>query len=109
MKIDGPNGAGQGFLPLEHVPKKAEIVEVDRGGEDDRKLRDACRNFEALFLHHLLRTMRNSIPEGGLLEVGAGEKVFRDMMDEALAKRISERGGIGLSRMLYDHLTSSHD
>lgn len=98
MKIDGSHGAGKGVLPLGHIPKKVEIA------EDDRKLSEACRNFEAIFLHYLLSTMRESIPKSGLFKTGAGERVFRDMMDEALSKRVSERGGVGIARMVYKYL-----
>ena len=98
MKINSFYAGAKEVLPLTHVPKKTEIA------GDDPKLKKACQDFEAIFLHHMLKTMRSSIPEGGLIEAGAGEKVFRDMLDETWAKQLSERGGIGIARMLYEDM-----
>ena len=98
MEITSLYTGAKESLPRVPVPKKMEA-----SGED-RKLREACQDFEAIFLHHMLKTMRSSIPEGGLIEAGAGEKVFRDMLDETWAKQLSERGGIGIARMLYEDM-----
>jgi len=98
LKIDSFHAEAKQLLPLTHVPKKTEIA------GDDPKLKKACQDFETIFLHHMIKTMRSSIPEGGLIEAGAGEKVFRDMLDETWANRLSERGGVGIARMLYEDM-----
>jgi len=98
LQIDVSNIAGKPFLPTGSVLKKGEAA-----GENP-KLKKACQDFETIFLHYMLKTMRSSIPEGGGLEAGPGEKVFRDMLDETWAKRLSERGGIGIARMLYEDM-----
>ena len=44
----------------------------------------------------MLKTMRESVPKDGLLSGGKGEEIYTSMLDEALSKEMSERGGIGI-------------
>jgi len=71
----------------------------------EQSLRRACQDFEAVFLRHLMTKMRESLPKGGLLGNSQGEKVFRSMLDAALADEMAESGSFGLGRMLYAQLS----
>ncbi|MCC6446104.1 MAG: rod-binding protein [Armatimonadetes bacterium] len=73
--------------------------------EESARLRKAAQDFEAVFLHHMLREMRRTAPDSGLLGGGATEGLYRDMLDQALAERLAERGGLGLGEMLYQQLS----
>ncbi|MGI6227271.1 MAG: rod-binding protein [Peptococcales bacterium] len=85
--------------------KFAEILtKVENGKEDNAKLMDACQQFESIFIHQMISQMRATIPEGGLFEKSQGEKIFQDMLDEKYAEKISQSGGFGLAKILYDQL-----
>ncbi len=68
--------------------------------DDLKRLKESAESFESFFIYSLLKEMRKSIPEGGLLDSGVGKEVYQYMFDEAIAKKMSEAGGIGLSKML---------
>lgn len=68
---------------------------------DDKRLKEACQEFESVFLNMMLSTMRKTIPDGGLVEKSQGTKTFETMLDEEYAKSLSKAGGIGLGDMLF--------
>lgn len=73
--------------------------------EERNRLKQACSDFESIFIHMMLRTMRESVPSDGLFSGGKGEEIFRDMLDEEYALRMSQTGQVGLSRLMYEQLT----
>jgi Rod binding domain-containing protein len=64
---------------------------------DQEKLRRLSHEFEGLFLKQMLDVMRQSIPQGGLIESSMGEEVFTSLLDERLASEAARRsqGGLG--------------
>lgn len=64
-------------------------------------LQKACRDFEAIFIQQMLKEMRESIPKDDLFGGDKGEETFKGMLDETLAQKLSEGGGLGLADMLY--------
>ena len=93
-----PNSAGQS--PELHSSGKTE-GKVDSSKLRDTKLRKACQGFESIFLFHLLKAMRSTVPKDGLIESDLGNDIYTGMMDEELAKKISSGKGIGISNILY--------
>lgn len=63
----------------------------------------AARMLEAYFLRRVLAEVRES-SEGGLLEQGFGGQMFREMLDEALADRMADGGGVGLAKVVEQQL-----
>ncbi|MBW6391430.1 flagellar assembly peptidoglycan hydrolase FlgJ [Billgrantia antri] len=63
-------------------------------------LRGAAQQFEALFLQMMLKSMRDTIPSGGLLDSQQGE-FYQSMLDQQWAQTMAGRG-IGLA----DHLVA---
>ena len=77
---------------------------VSQPGEkkvDREKLKKACADFEALLVSRMLKLMRQSIPQNGLLGNGPGKEIYQSLMDQELAKNMSQRGGVGLGEVLY--------
>ena len=81
-------------------------AEKDRPAEPitDTNLRDVCHQMESLFIHHLFKEMRATIPKVGFISGGRAEEIYTSMLDAELANKISTRGGIGLSEMLLHQL-----
>jgi flagellar protein FlgJ len=75
-----------------------------RPAADDARLDSACREMEALFIHHLLGEMRKSVEKTGLFDGGRAEEIMTGLMDAELAKSMAAAGGLGLGRVLYDQL-----
>lgn len=74
----------------------------------DKSPVEAARQFEALLIAQMLRTMREAGGSGGWL--GTGEDSTADsamqMAEEHLAAALSAQGGLGLARMLTTGLNS---
>ncbi len=72
--------------------------------EAEKNLERSCREFESLFIHHLLKEMRKNVPKDGLFSGGQAEQVYSEMLDGEMAREISNRGGIGLAPVLYNQM-----
>jgi len=69
------------------------------------KIRDAARQFEALLIGQMLKSMQNA--EGGWLGTGDDEAGSSAMeyAQEMFAQSLSSNGGLGLARLVADGLT----
>ncbi|MCT4687994.1 rod-binding protein [Vallitalea sp.] len=75
--------------------------------EDDKQLKEACKEFEQYFVNQLFKEMRNTVHNGGLIPKSQGEELFEDMLYDEYSKEISEGSGIGISDMMYKQLSKS--
>lgn len=69
--------------------------------DDDAALRRAAREMEAIFVQQLLKAMRETVPEGGLVERSQGEELFTGLMDERIAADTSAQWKRGLGDAIY--------
>src|SRR5690606_775605 len=67
----------------------------------DARLRRACAELEGVFLNELMKLMRESVPEGGVVSGGAGEEIFASLFDQHVAVLAAERLERGLGAALY--------
>lgn len=77
------------------------------GGERQQKqLRTACADFEAIFAYTMLKTMRATIPRSGLTDSFAGKDTYTMIMDQKVAEELTHKGdGLGLQKMLMQQLS----
>jgi Rod binding domain-containing protein len=71
--------------------------------EETAEVREACQQFEEIFLRILLKEARIDRSLGGGEE--AASKMYGDMTREALAKALTQAGGLGLADVLYRQLS----
>jgi flagellar protein FlgJ len=74
---------------------------------DEKDLKQACMEFEALLINQMLSTMRKSTPKEGLIEKSFGEDTFREMLDQEYAKEFAKNDNRGLGKILFDQLTKT--
>jgi flagellar protein FlgJ len=74
---------------------------------EDEALKRLSEEFETIFIGELLKEMRNTSLESGLLGNSRASKMYTEMYDETLAGEMSRSGGLGLSRTVYDQLKAS--
>ncbi|RQD72282.1 MAG: peptidase [Tindallia sp. MSAO_Bac2] len=79
--------------------------EKDLKGKEDERLMDACREFESIFLHMMIRQMRSTVQENGLVEKSHAREIFEDLHDEELANSMAQGQGIGLAQQMYQQLS----
>lgn len=85
-------------------PAKKEIENLYSTKQEDKKLKEACQEFESLFLTQLLSTMRSSIPKADIFGDRKKEEMLQDLMDGEVAKAWSQADGIGLANILYQQM-----
>ena len=71
----------------------------------EKKIEKVSREFESIFLHKLLSSMRKTVPKSGLLDSFATD-MYKSMMDEEIAKEMSKNKGMGLGEMIYNDLSN---
>lgn len=68
------------------------------------KLKEACSEFESIFMHQMLKEMRKTVnPKNTLVYGGQAEEIFSDMLDQERAKEMK----IGLGDMMFRQLSQS--
>lgn len=67
----------------------------------DAKLRKASQQLEGAFVQQMYKSMRDTIPEGGMFDGGSGEQMFTGMMDEHVAADTPLKWQHGLSESIY--------
>lgn len=78
--------------------------------KNQEKLRKVCAEFESLFIHYMLKTMRNSSLKSQLLH-SKYEDIYNSIIDQQISLHISKAGGIGIGEILYNQLKvlDAHD
>ena len=69
-----------------------------------KALDKVCREFETLFANQLLKTMKESVPEGGFLEESMADEIYKDMFYEEIARSIGQSGALGVADILKRHI-----
>lgn len=68
------------------------------------KLKNACSEFESIFMHQMLKEMRKTVDEkNSMVYGGQAEEIFSDMLDQERAKDMK----IGLGDMMFKQLSKS--
>lgn len=70
-----------------------------------KRLKDACRDFEAILVNQMLSSMRKTVVKTDLFGSEQEEEYFREMMDFEVSKSISRTGSLGVAEMLYKQLS----
>lgn len=108
MKVDGLAGPGPGLAnPNRHMPVDHEFQQIlDKAvaSGEDRELKEAARQLEAIFVYRMLEAMRQTVPRGGLIEETMGEQIFRGMLDHEISMKAAETGSLGLAEIIYRQL-----
>ena len=75
-----------------------------QAGKDPEQLRQKCQDFEAIMVQSMLKSMRASVPDGGLLPKGNDQKIFQDLMDQNVAVEMTRKQGMGIADALFRQL-----
>jgi peptidoglycan hydrolase FlgJ len=73
--------------------------------EENKKLKKACADFEAVFVTYLFKAMRKTIPAGLSINQFTGKDTFDMLMDQKVAEELSKKNeGMGIQKVLYNQL-----
>ena len=77
------------------------------GDPETEKLKAACDSFEALLMQQMLKQMRATVPKDGLFSGGSAEQLYTEMLDAEVSKEMAADGGLGISRLLFEHMMAA--
>jgi Rod binding domain-containing protein len=84
-------------------------ADIRKGSDDDRQRYAAALGFERTLVNELAKTMAETAKPSGE-ESGsqdAGTSMYLDMLPERLADSVTQNGGLGLARSLYESMKAS--
>ena len=64
--------------------------------DNPETLRQVARQFEAIFVQLMMKSLRETVPDGGLINDDS-LRFYRDMMDQQLSLDVAAGRGIGLA------------
>lgn len=77
--------------------------------EKEKKIKKVCADFEAMLTYNLLKTMRRTIPSGGVVPRSASRETYEMMLDQHIADSVARKGhGMGLQKAIYEQLVRRH-
>jgi Rod binding domain-containing protein len=68
------------------------------------RLKTVCAEFEAIFLSHMLKTMRSSMSVDGVFGKSHQGEILGSMVDEKVALDMAKKRGIGVGDLLFKKL-----
>lgn len=95
--IDAPSGVGPGVGPSDRL----DALKSGRITDRVERLKAATTLLEASFYEELFKAMRDTVPDGGLVDGGAGEDIFSSLIDRQMAEASAARSVRGLADALY--------
>jgi Rod binding domain-containing protein len=98
MKVGNPQDAfTMSKLSSPAVPK--ELSALSRK-ESPEQIMAAAQSFEAIFVNQLLKSMRATLPEDGLMENSFAKGMFTEMLDKEYAQMSVKSRSFGLADMI---------
>jgi flagellar protein FlgJ len=84
---------GKGAMARSATPQDPDVAR--------KQLIEAGRQFEAYFISYLLKVMRETVPQGAIVNTHGA--YFHSFYDQEIGQRAAESGGIGITRMVQEH------
>src|SRR6056300_861546 len=83
-------------------------AQAARDQTDEATIQKTASQFEAMFLQMMMKSMRATIPDGGLLN-SSGTETFEQMLDQQVAMAMAGRRSTGLSQMVENFIRQSQN
>jgi len=83
--------------------KLQQRLDIPEQNKRETKMREAGQDFEAIFLHQLLKQMRSTVPKEGLLH-SRDQEFWQSHFDAEMSVLLARAGGIGLGEIIFQQL-----
>jgi murein DD-endopeptidase MepM/ murein hydrolase activator NlpD len=93
--------------PSGRLENKLAAIQGASGIKGKADLKKVSEEFEAIFLAQLLKVMRETIEDSGLLEGGFGKSIYTELFDQEVSLELARRGTLGISKLLYQSLSNN--
>lgn len=68
------------------------------------EIKKVSQNFESIFMRMMFKEMRDSVQKSNLFGDSKPMELFQSMYDDQLSDTLSDAGGIGLGKLVYQQL-----
>lgn len=82
-------------------------LDLASASQDEKKLRKAAQEFEAIFMSMMFKSMKSTVQDGGLIEKSYARDMFEGMYLDEVGKSIASGKGTGLGQMIYKQLAQN--
>ena len=69
-----------------------------------KEIKKVARDFEALYLNMMLKSMRQTVTEDKVTGGGKAEETYRFLLDQEYTNAAAKRGGVGIAKMIEKEL-----
>ena len=83
-------------------------LKEDPASLDDKKLMDACKQFESYFLEQVFKEMQKTVHPGDGSKKNSLMEYFEDQYVQKIAEDSTEQNSLGLAQMLYDQMKRNY-
>ena len=84
------------------ISQLSELANPERS-KNNKQLKTLSQQFESIFVHQLLKSMRSTVQKTGLFDSHA-TNMYESLHDEEIARLMTEQKGIGLADVIYRDL-----
>ena len=93
------------ILPQMEQNRLSQLSDLASPGtsKTNKQLKSLSKQFESIFVHQLLKSMRSTVQKTGLFDSHA-TNMYESLHDEEIAKLMTEQKGIGLADVIYRDL-----
>jgi peptidoglycan hydrolase FlgJ len=91
-------------ISSDRVMKQDTNNSTEEKKEREKRLKKVCADFESLFIYHMLKKMRSTIPKSGLVNEMKGKDTYETIMDQKVSEDLSNKGGVGIQKMLFNQI-----
>ncbi len=74
--------------------------------KDLKTLREECRQFEAILVDQMLKSMRKTVPDSGLFPKNMATDMYQEMLDNEMAKQTAAGKGLGIGEQMYKQMAA---
>ncbi len=89
------------------IESKIRAAQSASGEKQKGELKKVAQEFEAIFIAHMLKVMRETIEESGLTEGGFGKSIYTELFDQEVSLNIAKHGALGIADVLYRSLSDT--
>lgn len=92
-----------------HTDDSTNGANLSKKAKELQRLRESCREFEAIYVNEMYKSMRKTVPDSELFgQKGMAEEVYREMLDMEMARQTASGDGMGIGKAMYQQLQKQH-
>lgn len=92
------------LLEAQAKAAKNNVHAAKAADSENKVLRDAAQDFEAVFLSQMIKPMFDTVPTNEMFGGGNAENIYRGLMVQEYGKALAKNGGVGIADSVYREL-----